>query len=104
MYRSTQPSTAVLSPSRGATLRGSAAGLVAVAGSYWYLVSKVQFVLSGGEYDKTVVGVTTISRAGWILLWNTTSVPNGTYRLQSLATNGFGVSAYSAAITITVDN
>jgi mannosyltransferase len=104
MYRSTQPSTAVLSPSRGATLRGSAAGLIAVAGSYWYLVSKVQFVLSGGEYDKTVVGVTTISRAGWILLWNTTSVPNGTYRLQSLATNGFGVSAYSAAITITVDN
>lgn len=61
-------------------------------------------MLSGGEYDKTVVGVTTISRAGWILLWNTTSVPNGTYRLQSLATNGFGVSAYSAAITITVDN
>jgi mannosyltransferase len=34
MYRSSQPSTAVLIPSSGATLSGSAAGLVATAGSY----------------------------------------------------------------------
>ena len=104
LYRSSQPLTAVLIPSTGATLRGRQAALVAVAGSYWYRTSKVQFVLSGGEYDKTVVGTSTLTGVGWIFPWNTTSVPNGTYKLQSLATNGFGLRGYSAPITITVDN
>jgi mannosyltransferase len=104
MYRSSQPTTAVLIPSTGATLRGPAAPLIASASAYWYLIAKVQFVLSGGEFDNTVVGGSTETAGGWVLSWNTTAVPNGTYRLQSVATNAVGVRSDSAAITITVDN
>jgi hypothetical protein len=104
MYRSTQPTTAVVVPSHGATLHGPAAVLVAVAGSYRFDISKIQFVLTAGGYDKMVIGTATLTPVGAVLLWNTTKVPNGTYSLQSRATNSFGISAYSAAITITVDN
>ena len=77
---------------------------MAIAGAYSVGFSKVQFVLSGGGYDKTVIGTTRLTMSGSILLWDTTKVPNGTYSLQSLATNRFGVRGYSAAITVKVDN
>ncbi len=41
---------------------------------------------------------------GWLATWNTTTVPNGTYSLQSVASYAGGVSAASASITITVTN
>ena len=41
---------------------------------------------------------------GWLASWNTTTVPNGTYTLQSVASYAGGVSAASAPITIMVTN
>ena len=41
---------------------------------------------------------------GYILPWNSTSVPGGTYTLQSLATDDLGNTAYSTGISVTVDN
>ena len=64
----------------------------------------MQFVLTGGSYNKTVIGTATPTAYGYILSWNSKSVPDGTYTLQSLATDGAGNTTYSAGITIKVNN
>ena len=104
IYHSALPITAVIVPSSGATLRGTRVTLVAIASAYQGGISKVQFVLSGGSYVKTPIGTTSLTNFVAYLAWNSTSVPNGTYSLQSLATNGNGKTSYSTAITINVDN
>ena len=67
-------------------------------------IAKVQFVLTGGTYTKSVIGTATPTLYGYVSSWNTTSVPGGTYTLQSLATDAAGNTAYSAGVSITVDN
>ncbi|MGD0314240.1 MAG: Ig-like domain-containing protein [Acidimicrobiales bacterium] len=64
----------------------------------------MQFVLTGGTYNKTVIGTATASIYGWVYVWNSTTVPGGTYTLQSLATDEAGNTTYSAGVTILVDN
>jgi beta-glucanase (GH16 family) len=99
------PTTAVIAPSNGAALSGTGASLDAAASaSNGVGIAKVQFVLSGGSYSKSVIGTATPTLYGFVYAWNTTSVPNGTYTLQSLATDAAGKTAYSAGITITVSN
>ena len=66
-------------------------------------ISRLQFVLSGGSYSKTVIGSPS-GQFGAALAWDTTDVPNGTYQLQSLVTAQDGKSTYSPPITIKVDN
>ncbi len=100
----TAPVTKVLVPSTGADLSGSAVLDADGSASYGVGITKVQFTLSGGSYNKTVIGTAVASYAGYIALWNTTTVPGGTYTLQSLATDGAGNSSYSPGITVTVDN
>jgi hypothetical protein len=41
---------------------------------------------------------------GWLANWDTRSVPNGVYTLQSVASYGGEVSGTSPGITITVSN
>ncbi len=99
------PSTAVVIPSTGASVQGASALLGAVASaSNGVKISKVQFVITGGSYSQTVVGTATPTIYGYLDSWNTTSVPDGTYTLQSLATDAAGNSAYSSGIAITVNN
>jgi hypothetical protein len=104
LYYSTQPSTSIIAPSDGATLSGPEVFLDARANDYGIGLTKLQFVLSGAGYPRTVIGSATDTRIGGVLSWNTTTVPNGIYSLQSLATNAAGRSSYSAAITIKVKN
>ena len=59
-------------------------------------------MLSGGGRPTQFVGNQFFP--GRFSYWNSTTVPNGTYSLRSLATSGAGRSSYSRAITITVDN
>jgi alpha-tubulin suppressor-like RCC1 family protein len=95
--------TEVLVPSNGATLSGSAAVLDASAlGTS--AVTSVQFEVTGGSLSNQVVGTATATLYGWIALWNTTTVPDGTYTLQSLATEVGGTTATSPGITINVTN
>ncbi len=104
LYYFTLPVTAVLVPKNGATLSATAT-LGASASSYGYGITKVQFVLSGGSYAKTVIArASPTYYAGLLAFWNTKSVPNGTYTLQSRATNHVGKTGYSRGITIKVDN
>ena len=45
-----------------------------------------------------------LTEYGWVASWNSTTVPNGTYTLQSLASYGGEVSGTSPGVTITVSN
>jgi len=96
------PTTAVLLPSNEATLSG--AQYLDAAASSLAGIKSVSFELTGGTYNNTVISGSTPTYFGWIGGWDTTTVPNGTYTLQSIATDVDGVSTTSARITITVNN
>ena len=95
--------TAVLVPSDGATLSGSAAVLDASA-TGTSDVTSVQFEVSGGTLSDDVVATAMPTLYGWIAEWNTTAVPSGTYTLQSVATEVGSTTATSPGIAVTVAN
>ena len=64
----------------------------------------MQFEVSGGSLSDHVVGTATLTLYGWIAEWNTTTVADGTYTLNSVATEVGGTTATSPGITITVAN
>jgi hypothetical protein len=104
VFQSTLPVTTIFTPSSGATLSGTSALLDASARSSLHEIAKVQFVLSGEGFSRRIIGTATIAKFGFYLTWNTTSVPNGTYTLQSLATDATGKAGYSPAVAIKVHN
>ena len=101
----TPPSTAVIVPATGATLSGTSATLDASASaSNGVGIAKVQFVLTGGSFNKFVIGTATSTPYGYYFILNTTTIVNGIYTLQSLATDGSGNTTYSSGITVTISN
>jgi len=94
------PTTSVLIPSNGATVSGSTY-LDASATN----ATNVAFLLFGGIYGEAVQLLCTATPTlyGWLCVWNTSSVPNGTYGLLSGAINSAGV-AFSSGVSITVTN
>jgi Bacterial Ig domain len=96
------PTTSVLVPSNGATVSGTSVALDASASSG---TIQVHFVLDGGTVDDATIGVVnTESIWGWAVTWNSTTVPNGTYTLQSVASALGDNNGASTTITITVNN
>ncbi len=74
-------------------------------------ISKVQYVITGGSFDhQTVVTQNTESYSGWLALWNTTQlangtpIPNGNYVLQSIAYDPDGNEGISNGIRVTINN
>ncbi len=94
------PSTAVLVPSNGADVYGTSVVLDASASSG---VTQVQFELTGGSLSDSVIATATLTYYGWIAEWDSTTVPDGPYTLQSVATDGTS-STTSTSISITVTN
>ncbi len=95
------PTTAVVRPSSGTTTSGNVT-LDATASSG---VASVQYEITGGPFTGHVVATATLTIYGWVASWNTTTVPNGNYALQSVASYAFGgVSGTSQGIRITVNN
>jgi hypothetical protein len=95
------PATDVVLPSNNATLAGSQyLDAFASPGT-----SQVQYELSGGpdNYMGKVISSSGATYYGWIGGWDTTTVPNGTYTLQSVASSG-GLRGASPGISVTVDN
>lgn len=98
----TPPSTTMALPPSGAVLSGSET--LDAAASDGVAVTSVDYVLTGGTYNGTEVSGSVPTIFGWLSEWNTTTLPNGTYTLQSVATNAEGFSTASAADSVTVDN
>ncbi len=96
------PTAEIISPINGQTVMGARVTIDARGSSN--LVGNVRFVLTGGHYKKSVIGKADSSIDGFILVWNSTHVPNGTYVLQSRATDVLGKITYSSGITVTVHN
>jgi hypothetical protein len=94
--------THMLTPANGATLSGTYP-LDSTVTDY-YEVSKVEYYLTGGSQHDKLVGTASLTSLGWIARWNTTTVPNGTYTLQSVAFDTVGRSGHGTGITITVKN
>ena len=96
------PTTSVLIPSGGATVSGNA--LLDASASGAGLVAQVQFALTGGSLNQTVLGTAAPTLYGYLFGFNTTTVANGTYTLQSVASDTAGNTGYSPGIQVTVNN
>ncbi len=94
----TLPTTTVLVPTNGATVSGSTP-LDASASN----ATKVDFYLFGGHYFGLLLGTAVPTIYGWIYVWNTTTVPNGSYQVFSVASNSAG-RGVSTGVNITVKN
>ena len=95
----TPPTTTVVLPSTGASLSGTTyLDTITSPG-----VTTVQYELTGGSLTDSVIATATPTIYGWLAAWNSTSVPNGTYTLQSVARSG-GTSGTSPGITVMVSN
>jgi len=96
------PETSVVQPANAATLAGTTA-LDATA-SDDVSVSKVEFDLTRGT-DTTLIGFGSPNGSGhWAYTWDTTTTPNGTYPLNSVAYDRAGNVGRSANVTITIQN
>ena len=67
-------------------------------------VAKVQFALTGGSLNQTVVGTAVPTLYGYLFELNTTTVPNGSYTLQSVASDSAGNTGYSPGVQVTIAN
>ena len=98
LFVNNPPTTTIVAPTKGARLSGTFP-LDASATN----AASVQFVLFGGPYFGHVIGPATLTPYGWILVWNTKTVPNGPYLLFSQAFNPSG-NGVSAPVKISVHN
>jgi Bacterial Ig domain len=96
------PTTNIVVPSTGASVSGGQVVLDAEA-SARVGVNKVEFHLTGGSLNGALIATGTLTQYGWAAIWNSTTVPNGTYTLQSDAYTA-GYQGFSTAVTVIVDN
>jgi hypothetical protein len=96
-FRSKPPATGVKVPTPGSVLSGETF-LVASTARDLHPV-QVDFVLTGGAMRPRIIG-TKPGVFGWTARWNTSSVPNGSYRLRSLADSHSGVAVGRAIVVI----
>ena len=67
-------------------------------------VTKVEFHVTGGKLTDVVIGSGILTFDGWLLRWDTRAVANGTYLVKSVAFDADGNSAYSAGVSVLVNN
>jgi peptidoglycan/LPS O-acetylase OafA/YrhL len=96
------PHTTIERPTNGSTLSGTS--LLDASTTDNIDVVKVEFHLTGGRLHDTLIGTGTGTLYGWITDWDTTTVANGAYSLQSIAYDTAGKVARSKTTTIVVHN
>jgi major membrane immunogen (membrane-anchored lipoprotein) len=97
------PTTSIVVPSNGASVSGGQVPLDAGASDSGG-VAKVAFYLTGGSLNNALIATASPTYYGWFADWNSTTVPNGTYTLQSDAYDAAGNEGVSTAVTVIVDN
>ena len=103
VVENTPPTTSVVIPSSGASVSGSQV-LLDAAASLNVGVNRVQFSLTGGSLNNAIIATATPTSYGWLAFWDSARVPNGTYSLQSEASDGAGYQGVSAGVTVIVEN
>ena len=99
----TPPTTALLLPAKGSSVSGSQVILSARASDN-VPVATVEFHLTGGSLNNALIATGTQSPYGWLAYWDSTTVPDGTYTLQSDAYDTAGNQGVSTAETVIVEN
>jgi len=99
--------TKVVVPAKDARVKGDVwldATASANIGPVKVNVGRVDFDVTGGGLRNVVIGSARFTYLGWLDLWNTTTVPNGSYTLRSVTYNSTGAPTDSKGIVVTVDN
>jgi peptidoglycan/LPS O-acetylase OafA/YrhL len=96
------PVMKVVGPANGTVLKGTRA--LDASTSFLVGISHVGFQVTGGTLRNADIGTASLTHVGWVLLWNTTHVPDGTYTLRSVAYNSAGDRSVSKGITVEVSN
>jgi outer membrane protein assembly factor BamB len=96
------PTCSVVVPGDGATLSGTT--ILDASASDNVKVSRVEFHLTGGNSNDSVIGSATAGPYGWAYNWNTTTVANGSYTLSCVAFDPALNSGRSLGIGVTVHN
>ena len=94
------PKMTMFRPKDGAVLKGT--DLLIAVPSFNTGIVKVEFEVTGPVH--TAIDATISSHGLRAVPWNTTSVPNGTYTLRSVAYNTAGAQSVSNSVTVRVAN
>jgi peptidoglycan/LPS O-acetylase OafA/YrhL len=96
------PITAIVRPSSGAVLLGSEVLDATAADNV--PIRKLEYRITGGARRDAVIGTAAFSLDGALLRWNTKTVPNGRYEMQSILYDAAGKVGRSIPISVTVSN
>jgi hypothetical protein len=98
----TPPTTALLKPSKGASLQGDE--FLVATGSDPYGVRKIDFVLRLSDGHRVTVAAGEQQTFGWLGAWDTRKVPNGSYALRTVAYAPGGLQGVSPWADVRVTN
>lgn len=96
------PTTEVLTPKSGAIARGIQ--ILGAQASQQYGVTRVTFAVTDRSGNRVFVGNASLTYYGWIDLWNSNTVPDGSYVVRSTAYDAIGNHATSAPVSFRVHN
>ena len=94
--------TSVLRPANHAEL--SRTTLLDAAATAWVHLTKVEFLVTDESHHSKVVAEGHLTLYGWEAKWDTASVVNGTYMLQTVTYDASGGRRLSTGVLITVKN
>jgi hypothetical protein len=98
----TPPTTSLVNPTAGKTLRGSV--FLGASASDSFGITKVQFVVSGNDRRPQIISQGTATPFGWLGGWNTRTVPDGVYSIRSIADAPGGLMGTSRWTVVRVAN
>ena len=100
-YKAPSP-TSIELPHRGSVLSGKA--ILAASVQSNLQPREVEFELSGPGVGTRLVGKGAHTTYGWLFSWRTSSVPNGSYQLNSVVIGSSGHVSRSAPVAINIRN
>jgi hypothetical protein len=69
-----------------------------------FSLTKVDYFLSGLGLARTSIATAISSSYGWIAIWNTSAVPNGSYTIDATVDDSGGRSVRTSPVEVRADN